>query len=101
MLLLDSELAQLMTPQGQFGIAVRGGIDFMIHSIRLQIERYMQPRQETRAMLSLDLINAWNNASREKARDVMKGRKSARVYVDCARAGARGRKHATPRAASQ
>ena len=36
MLLSDSDIAQILTPLGQFGIAVRGGIDFTTHSARIQ-----------------------------------------------------------------
>ncbi len=57
MMLLDEEIAKVLTPHGQWGIAVRGGIDFMIHTSRVLVERYLQPNYETRTAIALDLVN--------------------------------------------
>ena len=69
MMLLDEEIAKVLTPHGQWGIAVRGGIDFMIHTSRVLVERYLKPNTESRTAIALDLVNCWNNASREAAQD--------------------------------
>ena len=69
MMLLDEEIAKALTPFGQWGIAVRGGIDFMIHTTRVLVERHLKPNDETRTAIALDLVNCWNNTSRKAAQD--------------------------------
>lgn len=59
----EGAIAETLTPLGQFGMSVRGGIDFVVHSARVHTERHLQPGNEMRATLLMDLQNVFNEAS--------------------------------------
>jgi hypothetical protein len=63
------QIAALFLPLGQLGIAVKGSIDLIIHTTKLQLELYLSPNQETRALPILDLENMFNKTSRIAAQD--------------------------------
>lgn len=69
MILCAKPTVELLTPLGQFGIAVRGGINLVLHSTRILLERCLQPHKETRAMLLLDLESMSKEASQQATRD--------------------------------
>jgi hypothetical protein len=65
--------AGLLLPEGQFGLTIRGGLDFLVHSANCQFETFITtptannlPPQ--RAAILIDLINCWNQMSRDAVR---------------------------------
>jgi hypothetical protein len=70
------DFAQLLLPQGQVGIAVKGGIELLIHSAQIQLNQYIQQpidnhQHPQRALLLLDIVNMFNETSRDCAKDVL------------------------------
>jgi hypothetical protein len=70
------DFASLLLPYGQFGVAVSGGIDFMFHLATAQFDNFItKPLQAdkppTRALLLLDIVNMFNQLSRDAARDAL------------------------------
>jgi hypothetical protein len=55
--------------EGQFiGIAIPGGIDFLLHSVQAQLHQYIDRPVESnlsphRALLLLDIVNMFNEVS--------------------------------------
>jgi hypothetical protein len=56
--------AKFLLPQGQFGIALKGGLQLMVDTARTQLHRYIDTPQPTRALLLLDMANMFNCVSR-------------------------------------
>ena len=69
MTLHSETFARILLPQGQFGIAIKGGLQFIVDSIRTLIHRYISTLNPTRILLLLDIINMFNSISRKAARD--------------------------------
>ena len=73
--ILKSRLASYLLPFGQFAIAIRGGLQFMVDSIRTQIHRYLpttaNPHLASRVLLLLDIRNMFNEVSRAAVRDFL------------------------------
>jgi hypothetical protein len=72
----SADFATFLLPQGQMGIAVHGGIDFLIHSAQTQLDHYIQQplangQHPHRALLLLDIENMFNETSREAAKEVL------------------------------
>ena len=70
------DFASLLLPFGQFGVAVSGGIDFMSHLATAQFDNFIAKplkagKAPTRALLLLDIINMFNQLSRDAARDAL------------------------------
>jgi hypothetical protein len=66
----------LLLQQGQFGIAIQGGIDFLLHSAQAQVYQYIDRPMESklpphRALLLLDIVNMFNEVSRDAARSIL------------------------------
>jgi hypothetical protein len=66
----------LLIQQGQFGIAIPGGIDFLLHSAQAQLYQYidrpiMANKSPHRALLLLDIVNMFNEVSRNAARKIL------------------------------
>ena len=71
-----TDFATFLLPQGQVGIAVHGGIEFLIHSAQAQLDHYIQQpianaNNPHRALLLLDIVNMFNETSRDCAKDVL------------------------------
>jgi hypothetical protein len=69
---LRDTFASLLLPEGQFGMGVRSGLDFIIHTALAQYgssiaDRLSQALPPSRACLLLDLTNCWNQVSCEAA----------------------------------
>jgi hypothetical protein len=65
----NTAFAEILTPHGQLGIAISGGLDFICHSTQAQVSQFMPtPQQSSRALLSLDIINMFNAISRQACR---------------------------------
>jgi hypothetical protein len=59
-------IADQLVPHGQFGIAIPGGLDFIVHSTQAQIQTYVTTHQ--RALVTLDIANMFNAISRQACR---------------------------------
>ena len=62
--------ASLLLPGGQFGMSIRGGLDYLYHmALTLFDDGIQQPISNqlppSRVGLIIDFINCWNNASRD------------------------------------
>jgi hypothetical protein len=68
-LVFAPQIAALFLLLGQLGIAVKGSIDLIVHTTKLQLELYLSPNEETRALPILDLENMFNKTSRITAQD--------------------------------
>jgi hypothetical protein len=68
---LGFDAAEFLLPQGQFGIGIPSGLDFIIHSTMADLERHLNPTAPTRALLMLDIVNMFNAVSREACRSVL------------------------------
>jgi hypothetical protein len=71
-----ADFAKLLLPQGQVGIAIHGGIEFLIHSAQTQLDHYIRQPMASKALpqcalLLLDIVNMFNETSREHAKDVL------------------------------
>jgi hypothetical protein len=69
--MLGFDAAEFLLPQGQFGIGIPSGLDYIIHTTMADIERYLSLSSPTRALLMLDIINMFNAVSREACRSVL------------------------------
>ena len=66
------QFAAFLLPVGQYGIALRGGLDFILHMTRANIDRYLnKPNDPTRVLLLLDIKNMFNSCSRAAVRDLL------------------------------
>ena len=66
MTIYQKPIIEYLLPLGQFGITMPGGVQFIIHSVQAQIDKYInKPSTPTRALLLLDLKNFFNETSRE------------------------------------
>ena len=59
-----------------YAFGVNGGMDFIISTVRLGVEKYITKRQEdgllpTRVLLSIDIKNMFNSISRQKLRHII------------------------------
>jgi Reverse transcriptase (RNA-dependent DNA polymerase) len=63
--------AEYLLPQGQYGIALNGGLQLMVDCARAQLHRYLEGPHPTRALLLLDLKNMFNCVSRQALRDTL------------------------------
>jgi hypothetical protein len=59
-------IAEFLVPHGQLGIAVPGGLDFIVHSTQAQVQTYVATHQQ--ALLTLDIANMFNAISRQACR---------------------------------
>ena len=67
-----SQFAAFLLPVGQFGIALKGGLDLILHMTRANIDRYLNRRQHpSRLLLLLDITNMFNSCSRASVRDLL------------------------------
>jgi hypothetical protein len=72
MTIFHNEIVQYLLPDGQFGIAVPGGTDYVIHSTQSLIDQFLSdPTNSSRVILLLDLINMFNEVSRLACHDVL------------------------------
>jgi hypothetical protein len=69
---LGADAAEHLLEQGQFGIGIPSGLDFIIHSTMADVQRHLDPTAPTRAMLLIDIVNMFNAVSREACRSVLK-----------------------------
>lgn len=65
---LRDTFAQHFVPAGQYGVRLSGGIVFALHTTTLQIERYVEQPNPSRALLMLDITNMFNAVSRDACR---------------------------------
>ena len=66
-----AQLATYMLPFGQFAIALKGGLQCMVDSIRAQVHRTVSGPNQTRVLLLLDIKNMFNSVSRAAVRDFL------------------------------
>jgi hypothetical protein len=64
--------AALLIQQGQFGVAIPGGIDFLLHSAQAQLHQYIDRPVKAgesphRALLLMDIVNMFKEVSRDAA----------------------------------
>jgi hypothetical protein len=76
MTLYANRFSSFLLTEGQFGIAISGGIDFLLHSAQAQLHQYIDRplasnQAPHRALLSLDITNMFNAVSRDAARAVL------------------------------
>jgi hypothetical protein len=63
------DFADILTPHGQLGISISGGLDFICHATQAQLSTFMpDPQHSTRALLTLDITNMFNAISRQACR---------------------------------
>ena len=62
-----------------FAIGVKGGTNFIYHTVSLEIDKYITRTQEelrtnppTRCLISLDMVNFFNEISRTRTIDIIK-----------------------------
>jgi hypothetical protein len=72
--LFADNFAALLLPEGQFGVAISSGIDFMFHLATAQFDNFItKPLQAgkapTRTLLLLDIVNMFNQLSCDAAQD--------------------------------
>ena len=75
------EIAKLFLRYGQLGIAIKGSIEIIVHATKLQLEKYLSPGVETRALPLLDLENMFNKASRLAAQDQLQNQPTLRLML--------------------
>jgi hypothetical protein len=68
--------AEFLLPAGQLGLTIRGGLDFLTHTANCQHDAFITQPLSTnlppqRAGIFVDLVNCWNQMSREEALDVL------------------------------
>lgn len=71
---LKAAFATYLLPFGQFGIGIKGGINFILHSTLAQLQCYVAPEDgtiPTRALVLLDLKNMFNECSRKTCRHTL------------------------------
>jgi hypothetical protein len=56
-------IADFLVPHGQMGIAIPGGLEFIIHSTQAQLQTYVTTHQP--ALVTLDIENMFNAISRQ------------------------------------
>jgi hypothetical protein len=66
----------LLVQEGQFGVAIPGGINFLLHTSQAQLFQYIDRPLEAgtcphRALLLLDIVNMFNEVSRDSARKAL------------------------------
>ena len=72
-----ADFAEFLLPQGQFGINIPSGLDYIIHSTYTDLERFVTfdpddtSKLPTRAVLFLDIANMFNAISRDACRSVL------------------------------
>jgi hypothetical protein len=64
------ELAAYLSPEGQLGVGIQGGLDTIVHLSHINLEKHIstlvsQGKAPTRALLLLDIVNMFNSCSRE------------------------------------
>jgi hypothetical protein len=69
--MLGTDAAKFLLPQGQFGIGIPSGSDFIMHSTMADPERHLNTTAPTRAMLLSDIVNMFNAVSREACCSVL------------------------------
>ena len=67
------DIAELCAPDGQYGIAIKGGLEFLVHKAQAQYHLFIDsPNQHMkpllRALLLLDITNMFNELSRDACR---------------------------------
>ena len=67
------DIAQLYAPDGQYGIAVKGGLEFIVHKAQAQYHLFIdtphkQKQPVSRVLLLLDITNMFNEISRDACR---------------------------------
>jgi hypothetical protein len=72
----SARFSTLLIQQGQFGVAIPGGINFLLHSAQAQLYQYIDRPTEAnksphRALLLLDIVNMFNEVSRDAARKIL------------------------------
>lgn len=70
---MSHDFASYLTPQGQLGVGIRGGLDTLVHLTQVMLDKYItslqkQGKSPTHALLLLDITNMFNAVSRESAR---------------------------------
>ena len=63
------DIASHLIPTGQFGISTQGGLQYLIDYTRSQLHRYLDKGDTPRVLLLLDLLNMFNQVSRQAIRD--------------------------------
>jgi hypothetical protein len=72
MKVFHNQIVKFLLPNGQFGIAVLGGTDFVIHSTQSLIDCYLPHHTtSTRAILLLNLVNMFNEVSCDACHDIL------------------------------
>ena len=56
-------VAQFLLPVNQFGNAVKGGLEVMLHVARSLIDRFLSPDNPLRVLLLLYIANMFNSCS--------------------------------------
>jgi hypothetical protein len=64
-----STIADYLVPHGQMGIAISGGLDFIVHSTQAQLQTYTATHQ--RALVTLDIENMFNAISRQACKHTL------------------------------
>jgi len=72
---LKPEFAKYLLPYN-YAVGIHGGIDFITSTVRLGVEKYISSKElsgdlPTRALVSLDLRNMFNEISRHKLREIV------------------------------
>jgi hypothetical protein len=67
--LFSNTFAEFLLPQGQFGMSMRSGLNFMAHTATCQFDSFITKPFSNhlppdRASLLIDLVNCWNQVSR-------------------------------------
>jgi hypothetical protein len=60
-----------LLPQGQFGVGIPSGVDFIMHTTMADLERHLNSDSPTRALLLLNIINMFNAVLREACRSML------------------------------
>jgi hypothetical protein len=76
-ILFVDAFTSVLLPDGQLGIAVKVGMDFIVHAAHCQFDTTLQTpigkgATPSRAGLSTDLVNCWNSVLRKATTDSLK-----------------------------
>jgi hypothetical protein len=68
-----NDIAELYAPDGQCGIAIKGGLEFIVHKAQAQYHLFIdkpnkQKEPASRVLLLLDITNMFNEISRDACR---------------------------------
>jgi hypothetical protein len=83
-----NDIAELCAPDGQYGIAIKGGLEFIVHKAQAQCHLFIdkpnkQKEPASRVLLLLDITNMFNEISRDACRLLLLATPELKDMVPC------------------